>query len=106
MQNYFDVPGNVNMYIDAKPPSGPITFRMSGINMASPREKKNHTTDSNRALTRWLHSNVVNLHPVAEYISLMVLSKANLWVKMVAYINVFSYTHMHCSYSTTKLNTQ
>ena len=91
------------MYIDAKPPSGPITFRMSGINMASPREKKNHTTDSNRALTRWLHSNVINLHPVAEYISLMVLSKANLWGKMVVYINIFSYPH--ALYSITKLNT-
>lgn len=77
------LPGNVSINIDARPPSGPITFRMSGMNMASPRERKNHTTDSNRALTVWLHSNVIILHPVTECISLMVLSKANLRVKMV-----------------------
>ena len=74
------LPGNVSIYIDARPPSGPITFRMSGINMASTRVRKNHTTDSSRALKMCLDSTNLNLHSVDEYISLMMLSKANLGV--------------------------
>lgn len=66
------------MYIDARPPSGLITFRMSGINIASARDRKNHTTDSNRALKVCLDSMIINLNLVAEYNSLMMLSKANL----------------------------
>ena len=88
------LPGNVSINIDARPPSGPIIFRMSGINMASPRERKNHTTDSNRALTVRLHSNIINLHPVTECISLMMLSKANLWVKMISYVIIFITTEL------------
>ena len=80
------------MYIDARPPSGPITFRMSGINMASPRVRKNHTTDSSRALKICLDSTNVNLHPVAKCISLMMLSKANLGVKNYVY-SYWNYIH-------------
>ena len=79
------------MYIDARPPSGPITFRMSGINMASKRVSKNHTTDSTRALKMCLDSTGINLHPVDECISLMVLSKANLQIKSI-YVYTYYYT--------------
>ena len=82
MHNHFCIPENVSIYIDARPPSGPITFRMSGINMASPRDRKNHTIDSSRALKMCLELTVINLLPVVESISLIMLSEANLWVKM------------------------
>ena len=44
------------MNIDASPPSGLITTRMSGINTASPSVRRNHTTASSRLLLMLLDS--------------------------------------------------
>lgn len=62
--------------------------------MASKRDSKNHTTDSTRALEMCLDSTNINLHPVDECISLMMLSKANLQV---------NYTKHTCIYTINKL---
>ena len=49
------------MNIDASPPSGLITTRMSGMNTASPSERRNHTTASSRLFVKLLDSSMNGL---------------------------------------------